>query len=129
MVLLLSKLKLSNVCCSIDARELRFSRAMIYAIEEINNSTELLPGIRLGYQIHDSCGSVPVAVHVAFKLLNGQDPVFHTGENCFSSGMVMGVVGDSGSTPSISMSRIIGSFNIPQVNIQNFLHCVFRTCL
>ncbi|KAM4566693.1 extracellular calcium-sensing receptor-like [Odontesthes bonariensis] len=101
---------------SIDARELRFSRAMIFAIEEINNSTELLPGIRLGYQIHDSCGSVPVAVHVAFQLLNGQDPAFHPGENCSRSGMVMGVVGDSGSTPSISMSRIIGSYNIPQVS-------------
>ncbi|KAM4566947.1 extracellular calcium-sensing receptor-like [Odontesthes bonariensis] len=89
---------------------------MIFAIAEINNSTELLPGIRLGYQIHDSCASVPVAVHVAFQLLNGQDPVFHTGENCSRSGMVMGVVGESGSTPSISMSRIIGSFNVPQVS-------------
>ncbi|KAM4566692.1 extracellular calcium-sensing receptor-like [Odontesthes bonariensis] len=101
---------------SVDARELRFSRAMIFAIEEINNSTELLPGIRLGYQIHDSCGSVPVAVHVAFQLSNGQDPVFHPGENCSSSGMVMGVVGESGSTPTISITRIIGSFNVPQVS-------------
>ncbi|XP_072249225.1 extracellular calcium-sensing receptor-like [Leuresthes tenuis] len=101
---------------SINSRELRFSRAMIFAIEEINNSTDLLPGIRLGYQIHDSCASVPVAVHVAFQLSNGQDPVFHTGANCSRSGMVMGVVGESGSTPSISMSRIIGSFNIPQVS-------------
>ncbi|XP_075330480.1 extracellular calcium-sensing receptor-like [Odontesthes bonariensis] len=101
---------------SINRRELRFSRAMIFAITEINNSTELLPGIRLGYQIHDSCASVPVAVHVTFQLLNGQDPVFQTGENCSRSGMVMGVVGESGSTPSISISRIIGSFNVPQVS-------------
>ncbi|XP_072248420.1 extracellular calcium-sensing receptor-like [Leuresthes tenuis] len=101
---------------SINRRELRFSRAMIFAIEEINNSTDLLPGIKLGYQIHDSCASVPVTVHVAFQLSNGQDTVFHTGANCSRSGMVMGVVGESGSTPSISMSRIIGSFNIPQVS-------------
>ena len=116
IVLLLCKLKHSHVCYSINSRELRFSRAMIFAIEEINNSTDLLPGIKLGYQIHDSCASVPVAVHVAFQLLNGQEPVFHTSENCSRSGMVMGVVGESGSTPSISISRIIGSFNIPQVN-------------
>ncbi|XP_041796891.1 extracellular calcium-sensing receptor-like [Chelmon rostratus] len=101
---------------SIDSRELRFSRAMVFAIEEINNSTELLPGIKLGYQIHDSCASVPVAVHVAFQLSNGLDPVFHTGDNCSQSGMVMAIVGESGSTPSISMSRILGSFNIPQVS-------------
>ncbi|XP_035535782.1 extracellular calcium-sensing receptor-like [Morone saxatilis] len=101
---------------SIDARELRFSRAMVFAIEEINNSTRLLPGIKLGYQIHDSCASVPVAVHVAFQLANGLDPVFYTADNCSQSGMVMAIVGESGSTPSISMSRILGSFNIPQVS-------------
>ncbi|XP_018557760.1 LOW QUALITY PROTEIN: extracellular calcium-sensing receptor-like [Lates calcarifer] len=101
---------------SIDSRELRFSRAMIFAIEEINNSTELLPGIRLGYQIHDSCASVPMAVHVAFQISNGLDPVFYTGDNCSQSGTVMAIVGESGSTPSISMSRVIGPFNIPQVS-------------
>ncbi|KAM4590218.1 vomeronasal type-2 receptor 1-like [Fundulus diaphanus] len=89
---------------------------MIFAIEEINNSTELLPGIKLGYEIHDSCASVPVAVHVAFQLSNGQDPVFYKGSNCSQSGVVMAAVGESGSTPSISMSRIMGSFNIPQVS-------------
>ncbi|XP_051252922.1 extracellular calcium-sensing receptor-like isoform X1 [Dicentrarchus labrax] len=100
----------------IQSRELRFSRAMVFAIEEINNSTQLLPGIKLGYQIHDSCAAVPIAVHVAFQLANGLDPVFYTADNCSQSGMVMAIVGESGSTPSISMSRIIGSFNIPQVS-------------
>ncbi|KAM4589921.1 extracellular calcium-sensing receptor-like [Fundulus diaphanus] len=100
----------------IDPREVRFARAMIFAIEEINNSTELLPGVKLGYQIHDSCASVPVAVHASFQLTNGQDPVFYGDYNCSQSGMVKAVVGESGSTPSISISRIIGSFNIPQVS-------------
>ncbi|XP_049432602.1 extracellular calcium-sensing receptor-like [Epinephelus fuscoguttatus] len=97
-------------------QELRSSRAMIFAIEEINNSTELLPGIKLGYQIYDSCASVPMAVHVAFQLSSGLDPVFYTGNSCSQSGMVMAVIGDSGSTPSIGMSRIVGTFNIPQVS-------------
>ncbi|TDH14811.1 hypothetical protein EPR50_G00024800 [Perca flavescens] len=101
---------------SIKTRDLRFSRAMIFAIKEINNSTELLPGIKLGYQIYDSCASVTVAVHVAFQLSNGLDPVFYTGDNCSQSGMVKAVVGETGSSPSISMSRIIGPFNIPQVS-------------
>ncbi|GLD53364.1 extracellular calcium-sensing receptor-like protein [Lates japonicus] len=89
---------------------------MIFAIEEINNSTKLLPGIRLGYQIHDSCASVVMAVHVAFQLSNGLDPVFYTGDNCSQSGTVMAIVGTSGSTPSISVSRVIGPSNIPQVS-------------
>uniref|UniRef100_A0A3Q3BG36 Extracellular calcium-sensing receptor-like n=1 Tax=Kryptolebias marmoratus TaxID=37003 RepID=A0A3Q3BG36_KRYMA len=97
-------------------RELRFSRTLIFAIEEINNSTELLPGIKLGYQIYDSCASVPVSVHVAFQLSNGQDPVFDKDSNCSHSGVVVAAVGDSTSSLSISLSRIIGSFNIPLVS-------------
>ncbi|XP_036934199.1 extracellular calcium-sensing receptor-like [Acanthopagrus latus] len=101
---------------SIDSRELRFARAMVFAIEEINNGTELLPGIKLGYQIHDSCTSVPVTMHVTFQISNSLDPVFYTGDKCSQLGMVKAIVGESGSTPSISMSRILGSFNIPQVS-------------
>ncbi|XP_043975263.1 extracellular calcium-sensing receptor-like [Gambusia affinis] len=111
-----TKPELPRCTGSFNARDLRFSRTMIFAIEEINNSTELLPGIRLGYQIYDTCSAVPVAVHVAFQLSNGQDPVIYKGENCSQSGVVVAAVGDSGSTPSISMSRIMGSFNIPLVS-------------
>ncbi|XP_015227747.1 PREDICTED: extracellular calcium-sensing receptor-like [Cyprinodon variegatus] len=99
-----------------NARSLRFSRSMVFAIDEINNSKELLPGIRLGYRIYDSCVSVPVAAHVAFQLTNGLDPLFYKGSNCSQSGVIMAAVGDSASTPSISISRIIGSFNIPLVS-------------
>uniref|UniRef100_A0A3B3BMM9 Extracellular calcium-sensing receptor-like n=1 Tax=Oryzias melastigma TaxID=30732 RepID=A0A3B3BMM9_ORYME len=104
------------VTLSINARDLRFSRAMIFAIEEINNSTELLPGINLGYQIHDSCAAVPVAVQSAFQLSNGGDNVYYKDNNCSQSGMMAGVVAESGSTPSIAISRVIGSFDIPQVS-------------
>ncbi|CAB1425465.1 unnamed protein product [Pleuronectes platessa] len=103
---------------SINSRELRFSRAMIFAIEEINNSSNLLPGVTLGYHIYDSCASVLMAARLAFQLANGQDPEFSVGNdhNCSQSGMVMAIVGESGSTPSISMSRVLGPFNIPQVS-------------
>lgn len=90
---------------------------MIFAIDEINNSSDLLPGVKLGYRIYDSCSSVPMAMHSAFQLSNGLDQVFNTNDSCSQSGMVMAVVGESGSTPSITMSRVIGSLNIPQVNI------------
>ncbi len=106
--------------CRIDPRELRSLRAMVFAIEEINNSTELLPDVKLGYQIHDSCASMRLAVHGAFQLLNGLDPVSYTSDKCSQSGMLTAIVGGSGSTPSISMSRVTSSFNIPQVNMLHF---------
>ncbi|XP_031584258.1 extracellular calcium-sensing receptor-like [Oreochromis aureus] len=101
---------------SIDTVELQSTSSMVFAIEEINNSTDLLPGIELGYRIYDSCASVPVAVHVAFQFLNRLEAQFNTGKNCSQSGMVMAVVGDSGSTPSITMSQLISAFNIAQVS-------------
>nr|XP_046170140.1 extracellular calcium-sensing receptor-like [Oncorhynchus gorbuscha] len=101
---------------SLDSRELRFSRAMVFAVDEINNSSDLLPGVTLGYQVHDSCSSVPMAVKVAFQLANGLDPMFDTGEQCSGSATVTAIVGESGSTPTISMLRIIGPFAIPQVS-------------
>ncbi|PWA28944.1 hypothetical protein CCH79_00021050, partial [Gambusia affinis] len=100
---------------SLTGRGLRISRSMIFAIEEINNSTDLLPGIKLGYRIYDSCVSVPVSVDVASQLLNGEDPVFYKDGNCSQSRVVVASVGDSGSSPSITMSRIMGSFKIPLV--------------
>eukprot|EP00063_Salmo_salar_P095985 XP_014070820.1 PREDICTED: extracellular calcium-sensing receptor-like [Salmo salar] len=101
---------------SLDSRELRFSRAMVFAVEEINNSSDLLPGVTLGYQVHDSCTTVPMAMNVAFQLANGLDPMFDTGEQCSGSPTVTAIVGESGSTPTISMLRIIGPLGIPQVS-------------
>ncbi|XP_013866460.1 extracellular calcium-sensing receptor-like [Austrofundulus limnaeus] len=100
----------------ISVRSLQFSRTMIFAIEEINNSTELLPGIKLGYQIYDSCTSGPGASDAAFQLSNGKDPMFYEGNNCSQSGVVTAVVGDSGSLESISISHVITAFNISQVS-------------
>ncbi|XP_041734934.2 extracellular calcium-sensing receptor-like [Coregonus clupeaformis] len=107
-----------------DSRELRFSRAMVFAVEEINNSSDLLPGVTLGYQVHDSCSSVLMAVKVAFQLANGLDPMFDTGEQCSGSATVTAIVGESASTPTISMLRIIGPFGIPQVSHSSTCACL-----
>uniref|UniRef100_A0A672PYU4 Extracellular calcium-sensing receptor-like n=1 Tax=Sinocyclocheilus grahami TaxID=75366 RepID=A0A672PYU4_SINGR len=41
---------------------------LIFAIEEINNSTQLLPGISLGYKIYDSCRSIAQTILSALCL-------------------------------------------------------------
>jgi hypothetical protein len=97
-----------------ETRELRFSRAMAFAINEINNSSDLLPGVALGYKIHDSCASTPMAVQVAFQFKNAP-PLYKSSKVCSQSGRVLAVIGDSGSTSSISRSRILGPLDIPQV--------------
>uniref|UniRef100_A0AAR2IPL0 G-protein coupled receptors family 3 profile domain-containing protein n=1 Tax=Pygocentrus nattereri TaxID=42514 RepID=A0AAR2IPL0_PYGNA len=99
-------------------REVLFARAMEFAIHEINNRTDLLPGITLGYQIHDSCGAVPMTVKVAFQFANGMEPFFNYTDSCSKSAAaaVPALVGETTSTPSISMARMLGLFGIPQVS-------------
>ncbi|XDV29276.1 hypothetical protein PO909_032413 [Leuciscus waleckii] len=97
-------------------REMRFVRAFEFAINEINNSSNLLPGVTLGYHIYDSCASVPMAIKVAFQLANGLDLIFNDTDSCVKSAAVTAVVAESGSTPSISISRLLGPFGIPQVS-------------
>ncbi|XP_062861006.1 extracellular calcium-sensing receptor-like [Trichomycterus rosablanca] len=111
---------------SMDYRELRFARAMEFTIHEINNRTDLLPGIMLGYQIHDSCSAVPMAIKVAFQFANGLEAAFNDTDSCSksASAAVTAIVGESASTPSISMARLLGLFRIPQVS-----HYSTCTCL
>uniref|UniRef100_A0AAY4DQQ1 G-protein coupled receptors family 3 profile domain-containing protein n=1 Tax=Denticeps clupeoides TaxID=299321 RepID=A0AAY4DQQ1_9TELE len=103
---------------------LSFARAMEFAIKEINSKQDLLPNITLGYQIHDSCTVIPMAVNAAFQLANGQDAEIVTDASCPKVASVAAVVGDSTSASSIGMSRILGLFGISQVS-----HLATCSCL
>uniref|UniRef100_A0A4W4HDE3 G-protein coupled receptors family 3 profile domain-containing protein n=1 Tax=Electrophorus electricus TaxID=8005 RepID=A0A4W4HDE3_ELEEL len=83
---------------SMDFRQLRFARAFAFTILEINNRTDVLPGITLGYWIHDSCSDVQMAIKIALQFENGLDPVFNDTNSCLKSATVPATVGDSTSS-------------------------------
>ncbi|XP_076850875.1 extracellular calcium-sensing receptor-like [Brachyhypopomus gauderio] len=109
-----------------DYRQLRFARAMEFTIREINNSTDLLPGITLGYQIYDSCSDVQMAIKVALQCETGLDPVLNDTIFCSksASAAVPAVLGDSASTPSVALARTLGVFGIPQVSHKSTCVCL-----
>uniref|UniRef100_A0A3P9AZP2 Olfactory receptor C family, n1 n=1 Tax=Maylandia zebra TaxID=106582 RepID=A0A3P9AZP2_9CICH len=58
-----------------DWRVFRWTQAVIFTIEEINNDPALLPNISLGYRILNSCDSPTNALRAALTLASGAEDV------------------------------------------------------
>ncbi|XP_054466638.1 extracellular calcium-sensing receptor-like [Anoplopoma fimbria] len=104
-------------CTSLNFREFQFAQAMLFAVEEINNSTDLLPGISLGYKIYDSCGSIARSVRVALALANGNEVALAPSEApCTSLSQVQAIMGETSSSPCMAIATVIGPFHIPMIS-------------
>ncbi|XP_060901752.1 extracellular calcium-sensing receptor-like [Labrus mixtus] len=58
-------------CTGLELEPLKYSYAMVFAVEEINRNNTLLPGVKLGYHILDSCSLYPWALQGAMSLVGG----------------------------------------------------------
>lgn len=101
-------------------RGFRWLQAMIFAIEEINNSSTLLPNITLGYRIFDTCNTVSKALEatLSFVAQNKIDSL-NLDEFCNCSEHIpstIAVVGATGSGISTAVANLLGLFYIPQVS-------------
>uniref|UniRef100_A0A4W6C8H0 G-protein coupled receptors family 3 profile domain-containing protein n=2 Tax=Lates calcarifer TaxID=8187 RepID=A0A4W6C8H0_LATCA len=104
-------------CTSLNFREFQFAQAMLFAIEEINNSTELLPGISLGYKMHDTCGSIARIVSVALALANGNEIVPAPSDApCTRPAQVQSIMGETSSSLCMAIATVIGPFHIPMIS-------------
>ncbi|XP_006637596.2 extracellular calcium-sensing receptor-like [Lepisosteus oculatus] len=95
--------------------EFQSAQTIIFAIEEINNRTDLLPGVSLGYKIYDTCGSIPLAIRAAMALMNGNEETL-SDTSCSRPTTVQAIIGESASSPTIAMSATVGSFRIPVIS-------------
>ncbi|KAM9316652.1 G-protein coupled receptor family C group 6 member A-like [Gastrophryne carolinensis] len=93
--------------------------AMIHTIETINNSS-LIPGVKLGYEIYDSCADATIAVAATLRFLSAYNTTQDSLEfRCNYSDYipkVKAVIGDSYSEVSIAVARLLNTQLIPQVS-------------
>ncbi|KAM4590217.1 extracellular calcium-sensing receptor-like [Fundulus diaphanus] len=108
-------------CHGFDILGFRQAQTMIFAIDEVNRNSKLLPSVTLGYSLYDNCLTLGVGFRAALALISGQEKQIILNETCEGSPPVLGVVGDSSSTRSIAISTVLGLYRVPMVSY-------FATC-
>uniref|UniRef100_A0A671U169 G-protein coupled receptors family 3 profile domain-containing protein n=1 Tax=Sparus aurata TaxID=8175 RepID=A0A671U169_SPAAU len=108
-------------CQGFDTLGFRHAMTMAFAIDEINNNSNLLSNVTLGYSLYDNCGALVVGFTGALSLASGREQQFLLQENCLGSPPVLGIVGDHYSTFSIAMANVLGLYKMPIVSY-------FATC-
>ncbi|XP_061072455.1 extracellular calcium-sensing receptor [Conger conger] len=102
-------------CQRLQARSMRWAQAMVFAVEEINQNPFLLPGVKLGYRIVDSCAQHPWSLWGALALVSGRN---HT------CSKVPVIIGDATSRQCIILSRTLGPLDIPLVSYRASCACL-----
>ncbi|XP_029700312.1 extracellular calcium-sensing receptor-like [Takifugu rubripes] len=114
-------------CSSLDIESLKYMYTMVFAVEEINRDDSLLPGVRLGYGIRDSCSRYPWALDGALSLVTGDSNSCNVAASSTRSaggntGAVEGekvvplIIGAASSTTGIMLSSILQSLSVPIIS-------------
>ncbi|KAM9853205.1 olfactory receptor CR1 [Aulostomus maculatus] len=100
---------------------------MMFAVEEINQSPTLLPGVKLGYHIRDSCALHPWTMQAALSLVGGDSISCNPAASSDSNGDGKGVpliVGGASSKTAMILSRVLGPLSVPLMSYQSSCPCL-----
>uniref|UniRef100_A0A8C0FW11 Taste receptor type 1 member 3 n=1 Tax=Chelonoidis abingdonii TaxID=106734 RepID=A0A8C0FW11_CHEAB len=106
------------VCERLYASGLIWALGMKFAVDKINNSTSLLPGIKLGYEIYDTCLEPVVVIQPSLLFLTREGS---TGIRVLCSytdyqTRVTAVIGPYVSDLALITAKLFSFFLIPQVS-------------
>ncbi|XP_055984308.1 taste receptor type 1 member 3 [Sorex fumeus] len=105
-------------CTRFSAVGLLWALAVKMAVEEINNSSALLPGLRLGYDLLDTCSEPMVTMKPSLKFLAGVGScrVAAHCEYIRYRPRVLAVIGPHSSELALITGKFFGFFLMPQVS-------------
>ncbi|XP_066566566.1 extracellular calcium-sensing receptor-like [Amia ocellicauda] len=102
-------------CEGLSPVELQYPQTIIFAIEEINNRSDILPNISLGYKIYDACRTVSLSIKASLALMNVEQKNL-SDQSCTKATTVHAIIGHSSSTPTIGIATTVGPFGIPLIS-------------
>ncbi|XP_040214403.1 vomeronasal type-2 receptor 26-like [Rana temporaria] len=102
-------------CVDDDFRALLNVLVFRFAIHKVNQNTEILPNITLGYHITDSCLDAGVAVRNVLQILSGPQKLVPN-YSCSGEGKLVGFIGDHYSMTTISMAQLLGIYRYTQIS-------------
>ncbi|GCC38517.1 hypothetical protein chiPu_0017031 [Chiloscyllium punctatum] len=105
-----------------NSEEFRFAQTMIFAIEEINRSTKLLPNVTLGYQIYDGCSSETQSVKAVMALISTQNEA-RSDLNCTVNSKVPALFADAGFVSSLAETMLTRPFGISTISFTAMCQC------
>uniref|UniRef100_A0A8C5PLC4 Metabotropic glutamate receptor 3 n=1 Tax=Leptobrachium leishanense TaxID=445787 RepID=A0A8C5PLC4_9ANUR len=100
--------------------------AMLFAIDQINKDSSLLPGIKLGVHILDTCSRDTYALEQSLEFVRASLTKVDEAEYMCPDGsyaiqensplLIAGVIGGSYSSVSIQVANLLRLFHIPQIS-------------
>nr|XP_033952762.1 extracellular calcium-sensing receptor-like [Pseudochaenichthys georgianus] len=124
-------------CTGLEYLPLQYIYAMVFALEEINHSNSLLPGVKLGYHIRDSCALPSWAMQAALSLVGGDSATCDLAappeySSVYGEGIgektgdqpVPLIIGGSSSITAMILSRILAPLSIPLMSYTASCPCL-----
>lgn len=97
---------------------------MRLAVEEINNSSHMLPNITLGYHVWDTCDE-SIYLQAALQLTPGRLQSLQSS----SSNQMVAVVGPDEADMTLLTSQVLTFYRLPQVSCRSDLVLLFSSVL
>ena len=104
-------------CGDIRFSGLEWAMAMVYAVESINAHQEILPNIKLAFEIHDTCHSISTALNASLHFLPEMClATGNTSDSLLINGKFSGIVGPALSAVAVPIATLMDLFSTPQIS-------------
>ena len=101
-------------CGKLNPEGLGRVEAMIFAIESVNKNPNLLPNVTIGYDIRDYCGSMSVAMKIAYDFVSKS--MANSSATKVRSKPISALIGPIQSSSAVLVGSLLKVTNIPAIS-------------